>query len=110
MAVHFITGTPSTLLASFKKAISDKQIVTWSCDSAGDFTHATDQWKNLAWFRPEVKSDRLIFKIIRPQGLKVGSEVYAIYHGRLIESILAHFDNSFTNAFATALASDGDLI
>lgn len=30
-------------------------------------------------------------------------EIYGIYHGRFIEMLLSHFDDSFSNASATAL-------
>lgn len=110
MSVNFPTSTPNNLLSAFKKTIDDKRVVTWSYDSAGDFTHAVEQWKNKAWFRPEVKSGQLIFWIIRPQGLKVSSEVYAIYHGRMIESMLAHFDKDFTSGVASAQPNGSDLV
>lgn len=110
MAIHIMTGNAGALLAAFRKAIDDKRVVTWSYDAENDFTHTPEQWKNLAWLRPEVQSDRLVFTIVKPQNSKVSSEVYAIYHGRLIESMLAHLDQSFTNAYATALPNGKDLV
>jgi hypothetical protein len=110
MAVHIIAANPQSVLQTFKKAIDDKHIVTWSYDASGDFTHTTSQWENLAWLRPVVKSDRLVLNIIRPKGLKVSSEVYAIYHGRFIEAMLAHCDKLFTNGVATAMPETGDLV
>ncbi len=109
MAVHLETSTPNKVLSSFKKAIDDGLIVTWSYDKDGDFTHTAQQWKYLAWFRPEVESGKeLTFFIIKPKSKTISSEVYAIYHGRLIESLLVHCDSLFTNAIATAMPSDGD--
>lgn len=108
MSVHILTNSPNALLLSFKKAILEKKILTWSSDADGDFTHATEQWRNLAWFRPELRNDRLVLSIIKPTNSKISSVVYAIYHGRIIESMLAHFDKNFSNAFATALPSDKD--
>ena len=43
MAIYFKTDKPQQLLSSFQKAIVDKRVVTWSCDSMVNFTHATDQ-------------------------------------------------------------------
>ncbi len=110
MSVQIITNSPSSLLTAFKKAMIEKRIVTWSCDSQGDFTHETNQWKNLAWFRPQIQSDRIVLNIIKPKNNNISREIYAIYHGRIIESFLAHFDESFKTAFATAIPENGDLI
>ena len=110
MSVHLVTPYPNSLLSSFKKAIDDGRIVTWSYDTAGDFTHVPDQWKYKAWMRPKVQNDRLILIILKPTNGKINKEVYAVYHGRFIESALAHFDTDITNALATPLPADGDLI
>ena len=110
MAAYLITDSPSNLLAAFKKAIDEGHVVTWSYDSDGDFTHTAQQWKNQAWFRPSAQTDRLTLNIMRPQNGKISSEVYAIYHGRIIESMLAHCDELFTTGVATALPDKADLV
>jgi hypothetical protein len=110
MAIYFKTDSPQQLLSSFKKAIADKDVVTWSCDSDGDFTHATEQWKRLAWLRPAIQTGYLVMNIIKPQNKTISTEVYAIYHGRFIESMLAHFDKEFSDARASSIPASGDLI
>jgi hypothetical protein len=111
MAIHFTTTTPKKLLSSFKKAIDDGKVVTWSYDTDGDFTHTAQQWKSLAWLRPKVREgETLILSIIKPQNAKISSEVYAIYHGRFIESMLVHCDSLFTEAMATAFPADDDTV
>jgi hypothetical protein len=110
MATYFKTNTPNKLLTSFKKAIDDGHIVTWAYDKDGDFTHTAPQWKDKAWLRPTVQNDRLVFNILAPKNISLTDEVYAIYHGRIIESLLAHFDSLFTEGVATAMASGGDLV
>src|ERR1035437_4375543 len=103
MAIYFTTSTPKKLLNSFKQAIDEGKVVTWSYDTEGDFTHSAQQWKSLAWLRPKVKeSEALVFNIIKPQNSKISSEVYAIYHGRFIESMLVHCDSLFKQATATS--------
>lgn len=108
MAIHFQTNDPDKLLASFKDSIDKGRVVTWVYDKDGDFTHTTDQWKNAAWLRPIAKNGELIFSIIKPQSRNISAEVYAIYHGRFIESMLVHCDLLFNRVFATALPSDDD--
>lgn len=111
MAVHFKTTTPKKLLAAFKKAIDEGKIVTWSYDADGDFTHTAQQWKSLAWLRPKIREgEDLMLTILKPQKSKVSSQVYAIYHGRFIESMLVHCDSLFSEATATALPADGDVV
>ena len=111
MALYFDTGTPKKLLATFKKAIDDGHVVTWSYDKKGDFTHNVDQWRHKAWLRPKIVDGKtLILSILRPQGAKVSSEVYAIYHGRFIESMLRHCDETFVTARASSLPKEDDLV
>jgi hypothetical protein len=111
MAIHFTTKTPKKLLSTFKKAIDDGKVATWAYDTDGDFTHTAQQWKSLAWLRPKVvEGEELVFSIIKPQNAKISSEIYGIYHGRFIESMLVHCDSLFAGANATAFPADDDTI
>lgn len=110
MALYFKTKEPQKLLDAFKKKIDDRNIVTWSYDSDGDFTHSTVQWKNLAWLRPRIETNRLSFYIWPPKAKKVTVETYAIYHGRFLESMLAHFDSLFSDGTATAMIDGEDKV
>lgn len=109
MALIFTTSDPNKLLASFKKAIMDGRVATWSFDSDGDFTHTAEQWKYSAWMRPQINGD-LFFYIIKPQNQDISTEIYAIYHGRLLESMLVHCDKLFDNGQATSMPIAGDII
>ena len=110
MALIVICDEPAGLLRQIRRGILDGQIVTWSFDDDGDFTHATPQWRNQAWMRPRPGYDRLVFTILSPQNVQLTREVYAIYHGRLTEMLLAHFDNLFRSAAATALPTPDDRV
>jgi hypothetical protein len=111
MAIHFITKTPKKLLATFKTAIDNEKVVTWAYDADGDFTHTAKQWELQAWLRPRVvESEALILSIVQPKNTKISSEVYAIYHGRFIESMLVHCDSLFTDARATAMPEGDDIV
>jgi len=96
MSITFNTPDPRGLLAALKKAIDDRHVVTWAYDRDGDFTHATEQWRNKAWLRPKFGNGALRFGIIKPNDQNISKEMYAIYHGRFIESMLAHFDKKFS--------------
>lgn len=110
MAIIVTTSTPKKLLLDIKAAIDEKHVETWQYDSDGDFTHSPDQWNRRAWFRPEVDTSGLVLKILTPRNTTMSKTVYAVYHGRFIEMLLAHFDLNFSQAVATALPSRGDII
>lgn len=111
MAINFDTATPNSLLAAFKEGIAKGHIVTWSLDKDGDFTHNTDQWRNRAWLRPSVYEGKLLkLTIIVPDSEKQPLTVYSIYHGRFIESMIAHCRTKFTVGSATAMPTNSDNI
>ena len=110
MALYFLTDQPNQLLSSFKKGIDAGHVVTWSYDKAGDFTHTAQQWKHLAWLRPSTAPGRLVFNIIKPQNAGISWEVYGIYHGRFIETVIIHCHTLFTSAQATAAPTQGDIV
>ena len=112
MSIRAFTDDSTALLARIKRLIDQGQITTWKYDPEGDFTHTTSsgQWANKAWLRPEVHSDKLRLVILKPKGMPLTREVYAVYHGRFIEMLLNHFDSEFTEVTATALPSRGDRI
>lgn len=107
--VTFYSNNPAVLLASFKEAIRKGHVETWS-EVNGDFTHTPAQWREKAWFRPTTYGNELRFSIVRPQNAKVTTEVYAVYHGRLVEAMLAHFDSQFTAASTTAMPAASDRV
>lgn len=110
MSLSFTTANPQALLRAFTTGIDEGRIRTWSYDRDGDFTHTPDQWKNKAWLRPSIVAGALVFNIVKPQGINVSTEVYAVYHGRFLEAMLAHCDRLFSDGAASAMAQYGDII
>jgi hypothetical protein len=106
------TDDPTALLQAINAAIEDGTVTTWLRTTSGSYTHTTksDQWKNLAWFKPSVVDNAIIFNILRPKGSNVSKTVYAVYHGRFSEMLLTHFDTKLTSIRLTALAGDGDVV
>ena len=86
------------------------EIDTWSYNSDGDFTHTPPQWIHKAWLRPSTKADSLRLTIVSPRSKNISREVYAVYHGRFIEMLLALFDQLFAEAVASALPEQGDIV
>ena len=110
MAVRAFTSEPRKLLSALKEAIAEGTIDTWRIDADGDLTHTARQWAGKAWMRPRVLDDRLVFNIIAPKNEKMSKTVYGVYHGRLIQSLLIHFDEKILTLTATAFATPQDKI
>lgn len=110
MAIIVDTANPKGLLSEIKQAIAASKVVTWSCDEDGYFSHTAEQWKYHAWFRAKIEEGRLVFNIVPPQGKIISRVDYGVYHGRFIEMLLSHFDESFRDASATAMPTSNDRV
>ena len=103
MALIIQTQNPTGLLRNVKQAINERHVDTWLYDEEGDFTHTPEQWKYNAWMRPIVASNTLVFGIVGNNSVQMTKEIYAVFHGRFAEMLLAHFDLEFASVSATAL-------
>lgn len=113
MSVNASTTQPKVLLAALAKAIDESQIKTWRYkDISGTrwYTHSADQWDARAWFKATTKTGGVIFNIAPPKGGSITTEVYAIFHGRFIEMLIAHFANMLSLTAASPLPVTGDLV
>ena len=110
MAIRVATSQPQALLAAIKRAIEQRHVETWAYDRDGDFTHAPTQWANKCWLRPHIGVGTLTFTTLPPRGVALSKEIYAVYHGRFIEMLLAHFDSQFSDAEATAVGTAQDVV
>lgn len=108
MSISFLTDNPSKLLKDFKKKIDDGDIVTWSYDKDGDFTHTPDQWKNRAWLKPIEAGDRLRFNIIGSKTHELTWTIFSVYHGRFMEAMIRHCRSLYTIAQCPSKPSDND--
>jgi hypothetical protein len=109
MSVTFSTANPTALLAAFKKGIDDRHVVTWSYDKDGDFTHNPPQWNKKAYLRPVISQGQLTMKFLgRKQD--VTWEVFAVYQGRFIESMIVHCNALFATGTATSNPTTLDTI
>lgn len=110
MAVRAFTDHPGELLADIKSKFSEGKIKSWKLDEDGDLTLTLESFANQAWMRPKISSDRLLFNIIGRDGGLMSTQLYAVYHGRLVQMLLAHFDTQIKTASATAMPTTGDHI
>lgn len=110
MAIYVKADNPSDLVKRIRDGINDKKIETWLCDSDGDFTHDTDQWRFHAWIRAHIEEGRVVFSIICRKDRNLSVLDYAIYHGRFCEMLLRHFDNTCKGIEVTPLATKYDIV
>ncbi len=109
MAIIFATNVPQTLLDDFKEKIDNKEVVTWSYDAQGDFTHSPDQWRNKAWLRPVVENGGLRFNFLGNTKVVTTWAIYGVYQGRFIESMTTHCNDLFTAGSGTAKPTNSDV-
>jgi hypothetical protein len=111
MAIYLMTATPKKLLSSFKKAIDDGQVDTWTYDEDGDFTHTPPQWRNKAWLRPSIiEGSYLALYTVPRNDASITWPVYAVYQGRFIESMIEHCHDLFSQARATPSPATADRV
>ena len=110
MAIIVTTSRPLKLLSSLRDGMSDRTVKTWICDSDGDFTMSSDNWKHKAWLRPTVKEDSLALHIFPPKNTNISTTVYAVYHARFVEMLLRHFDTKFRGTRVTAMPVSPDQV
>ena len=110
MAVRAYTDKAASLLSAIKREIGDGRITTWKIDRDGDLTLTSEIFANRAWMRPKVLPDRLLFNIVGKKNEKTSTRVYAAFHGRLVQMLLAYFDTQLNRVTATALPTTQDQI
>lgn len=92
MALVIETDNPDAVMKRIYDDIKNNRIDTWAMNATGYFTATPKQWCNRAWMRKSnlIKEKYLCFGIIEVQRGTMTQELYAIYHCRFAEMILAH--------------------
>ena len=108
MAIIIKTKNPQKLIKLLNEAIENQEILTWNVDQDGDYTITRDQWRYHAWFRPrEIKKDELIFGIVQSRKYSMTRNLYGIYHGRFVATLLSHFDELMDDITVSPLLKRG---
>ncbi|NLY24660.1 MAG: hypothetical protein GX042_06560 [Bacteroidales bacterium] len=111
MAIIIDTDNPDLLLDKIYEMIDSKKADKWVRTSDGRLTYGTLLWKNEAFFKPQIWVDenQLRFGLLKRKDRKhITSKLYTLFHARLIEMLLSHFDNDFRNITATAKRDEPD--
>lgn len=107
MAVIIRTNSPEQLHDSLTAAIRELRILTWTVDSDGDFTVERELWRNHAWMRYyRIDDDSIAFGIVESRKYPLMKDLYGIMHGRLVATLLTHFDGLITDIEVTSKLDD----
>lgn len=110
MAIIIKTRKPQELINSLNRAINRRAILTWIVDAIGDYTISHEQWQFLAWMRPYILNDRIVFGIIQSRKFPMTKELYGVYHGRFVATLLRHFDLDIIDINVTPLLTEYDVV
>ena len=110
MSIYVKSSNPQKLINDINEKIENSGIDTWSVDKDGDYTHTAEQWRNHAWIHPIIETGRIVFAIWGRVSENLSVVDYAIYHGRFVEMLLAHFDHQCDIIEVTSLATGYDHI
>lgn len=92
MAIVIKTEQPNQLLEELNRAITNGLIQTWQVDCEGDYTISRFQWFQHAWLRPYVETGRLVFGIVQSSSFVMTCQLYGVFNGRFVATLLTHFD------------------
>ncbi|MBF6627066.1 MAG: hypothetical protein ITG04_00975 [Proteiniphilum sp.] len=112
MAIIIDTDNPDLLLDKIYETIDSKKADKWARTSDGRLTYGTLLWRNEAFFKPQIWVDenQLRFGLLKRKDRRhITSKLYTMFHARLIEMLLTHFDNDFRNITATATKAEPDI-
>ena len=101
MAIYIHTDDPNGLHQRLTASICNREIITWDVDKDGDYTIDRDQWRFKAWFRATESQGLLVFGIVQSRKYVMTNELYGVYHGRLVSTILAHFSDMISEVHVT---------
>lgn len=107
MAIYIHTNDPHGLHKKLTASICNREIITWDVDKDGDYTIDRDQWRFKAWFRATESQDLLVFGIVQSRKYVMTNELYGVYHGRLVSTILAHFSDMISEVQVTTNPQKG---
>ncbi|MBU7438722.1 hypothetical protein [Paraburkholderia fungorum] len=102
MTILVQVADPAALLNSIKRLIDRREIETWAYDKDGDFYHTPQQWARKAWLRPQMSGSSLNLKLIQRNDEMLTKAVYGVYHGRFVEMLLTHFEETVGSVQSTA--------
>lgn len=111
MAIRVRFKQKENILEEIRELIYSEKVRKWSIDSDDDLTLLIPEWHCKAWMRIKpIKNDPkcVVFGIVTSQLYPLTKSIYAIYHSRLAELLLTHFDTDIETMEISALLVKGE--
>ena len=93
--IYVITEDPANLIASINHEIEIEKIITWDVYTTepNSFTHKTPQWNKRGFIQAKILQGKVAFAFSPSRAVKANeiTEVRAVYIGRFVEMLMAHF-------------------
>jgi len=105
-----VTVNTANDISTILNVIKQGFIPTWQMDMDGDITLTHIRWVNKAWFRINVDSNRMVFGIVGSRRYPLTNELYGVFHGRLVSTLLAYFNQRFQSFEIDTKENQFDLI
>src|SRR6266496_3320238 len=109
MAVTIDVTNPTALLRAIIAKVDQQAVVGWMSDGES-FTLTAPEWSSKAWLRPFPQTEQLVLGLVPSEGQEMSKELYAAYHGRLVEMLLTHFSDMMNAVEVTVGITYPDLM
>ncbi len=90
MALIVKSKNRDDLIKKFHFLVENEYIQTWIVDKDGDYTPSSEKWRYHAWMRVYLENDGLAFGFVKSVKYPITNGLYAVIHGRLAATLLAH--------------------
>lgn len=111
MAVIVATKNPNEFYYIFRDAAASGQIGPWERDAGGDFVFVTknEAWRDRVRFRATSRPPGQVnFNILGRADEPMSVGLYAHCHGRLVASLIEHFQGQLTFVTVSAAPHQDD--
>jgi len=104
MALRIKFNKDTDIIERIGSLIQDNPYSAWIIDADRDISLADPMWKYHAWFRFKAEENQGgVFGIIGSKKYHMTKTLYAIYHSRLADLLLANFDTDIERLEITPL-------
>lgn len=106
--IHLKDSTSKEFQDAFIDRIKSNHITTWVVDEDKDITIKREDWRNKAWMRfLRINAQEIVIGIVESKKYRLTKEIYGVFHGRFLVTMLTHFDNILESIEVTPLLDKG---
>jgi hypothetical protein len=109
MGVIIATADPEALLKSILARFDREPIPGWAKDGKC-LSLTAPEWSSKAYLRPIVQPGQLAIGVVPTEDHDMSNDIYAVYLGRFIEMLLAHFSDLISSVQVVTRLAYPDLM